>query len=193
MEFFRENWDWISSNPWLTMTLIILSFASGWGVARLFYGERISVLKEKLAGATSKISVTRNSSNEFRYPHAGRYGRNILANSIHDANVGDEMSFSAEVPDGGKLHVVLNLSSGKSVNTIWGFSVDGKENWTHSRFHFCDKTQSYIQHFNAETGKADMKFSLMNPGVISVKAFEGESQNITWEKNIHVYDKPRLA
>lgn len=47
MELFEKNWDWISSNPWGFLALSVAIFALGWQVAKLYYGERIELLKIK--------------------------------------------------------------------------------------------------------------------------------------------------
>jgi hypothetical protein len=56
MELLQQNWGWITSNPWGFATFAVVIFGLGWGAARLFYGERIELLKVRADGASSEVS-----------------------------------------------------------------------------------------------------------------------------------------
>lgn len=71
MELFEKNWEWIASNPWGSIGLAILCFVSGWGVAKLFYQERLEILKEKRLNNSPT-----NVLSKFFYPEHGRNGKN---------------------------------------------------------------------------------------------------------------------
>lgn len=47
MDFIKENWNWIVENIWKVVSLVLISFITGWRLASLFYNERIEILKAK--------------------------------------------------------------------------------------------------------------------------------------------------
>lgn len=104
MEFIQKNWEWISSHPWLVITLALMFFLLGWKAATLFYKERIELLKEKQNGekpANSEPAV-------FEYPQNGRYGKNILSNSVISIKKNEMVKWSSNI---GHAFVSFPISS----------------------------------------------------------------------------------
>jgi hypothetical protein len=186
MELLQQNWAWISDNPWGFAALVILLFGAGWGAARTFYTERIELLKEKLS-AMDGNPVKNGADTTFRYKSNGRHGPNVLSTTVHDAVVGQHLSFQAQIPDNQKLHVVLHgppPSSLSDTAAAWYFNVAGIDNWVASRYR--ESASSPTQHFNAESGPAEMQFSFGRAGDVRIEVFEGDSPTATWSKRIHV-------
>jgi hypothetical protein len=186
MDIIKANWDWIASNPWGFVALSALIFGAGWGFAKLFYGERIELLKAQIASTSKGDSKTGPETN-FRYKPHGRHGRNLLAGTTHEAIVEEDLSLQANIPDGKKLHIVLYGPPPQSISETsgaWYFSVMGVNNWTASTYQ--ESTSGCIQHFNAEEGAAEMQFHFARPGQVRIEAFEGEDKTATWSKILHV-------
>ena len=187
MELLRQNWAWVAGNPWAFATFVIVAFVFGWGAARLFYSERIELLKLR-AGASFRAPATQESALKFQYRPTGRHGSNLLGSATHDIKVGQHISFQADVPQGEKLHVVLHgppIPSLGADSAAWCFNVVGVVNWVASEYQ--ESTSSPVQHFNAEAGSADMQFYFCRPGDVSIEVFEGESTEVTWSKSIRVH------
>jgi hypothetical protein len=189
MELLKENWNWIVSNPWGFATMSVLLLGAGWAAAKMFYSERIELLKARASGHDSR-SADKPTIKKFQYRPIGRHGRNVLADTTHDATVGDPMSLQAEIPDGEKLHVVMRGPPPSSLSPTlgaWYYSVIGVANWAPSTYK--EDTSSSTQHFNAEVGQAEMKFTFNRTGDVVIEAFEGETRKPSWSKTIHVSAK----
>lgn len=185
MEVLKHNWDWIAANPWGSLALAFMIFMGGWGLARLFYGERLELLKIK----SEKLDPIRKpaSSRSYVYKSHGRHGRNALATTTHDAVVGEPMSLAALIPVEGRLHVVLQGPPPASLGEIhaaWHYSIAGVTNWTASRYQ--ESTNAPTQHFNAEEGVADLHIEFARAGYVTIEAFEGDQRSVTWTKRLHV-------
>ena len=191
MDLLRQNWVWIASSPWAFATFVVVAFGLGWGVARLFYSERIELLKLK-SSASQRSPSRQESAVKFQYLITGRHGPNLLGSATHDVKIGQHISFQADVPQGEKLHVVLHGPPVPSVgasSAAWYFSVVGVVNWVASTYQ--ESTSSPIQHFNAEAGQADMLFYFGRAGDVSIEVFEGETTEATWSKSVRVHDARR--
>lgn len=188
VDLLRQNWGWIGDNPWGFIALVVVAFGSGWGAARLFYSERIELLKIK-AGASLKLHSAEQAPHaSFHYRTSGRHGPNVLGSATHDAKIGQRLSFQADIPHDGKLHVVLHgppLSLLGATQAAWYFNVVGVMNWVASLYQ--ESTSSPVQHFNAESGAADMQFYFGRPGDVRMEVFEDESTNPTWVKSLRIY------
>lgn len=187
VDLLRQNWAWIASNPWAFAAFVVVAFGFGWGAARLFYSERIELLKLK-ASASLKAPSAQESAVKFQYRATGRHGPNLLGSATHDVKVGQHISFQADVPQGEKLHVVLHgppIPSLGASSAAWYFNVVGVVNWVASTYQ--ESTSSPVQHFNAEAGLADMQFYFGRAGDVFIEVFEGESTEATWSKSIRVH------
>ncbi|MGH8397634.1 MAG: hypothetical protein ACRETA_05250 [Gammaproteobacteria bacterium] len=157
------------------------------GAARLFYSERIELLKLK-ASASPKTASSQESAVNFQYRTSGRHGPNLLGSATHDVNVGQHISFQADVPQGEKLHVVLHGPPAPSLSAIsaaWYFNVVGIVNWVASNYQ--ESTSSPTQHFNAEAGPADMQLHFGRAGDVLIEVFESDSTEATWSKSVRVH------
>ena len=189
MGLLQQNWGWVTANPWSFATFIILAFGAGWGAAKLFYGERIELLKAKV-GSPSQQSTKESVIGKVQYVANGRYGPNLLAATTHDAFVGQELSLRADIPDDETLHVVLHGPPHAYLNDTsgaWHYDVVGVTNWVISKYQ--DNTSSPVQHFNAESGRAELQLTFARTGNVRVEVFEGDSSSASWGKDIRVYDK----
>jgi len=187
VDLLRQNWTWIASNPWAFAAFVVVAFGFGWGAARLFYSERIELLKLK-AGASLRSSSAYEPATKFQYRISGRHGPNLLGSATHDVKVGQHISFQAYVPQGEKLHVVLHGPPQTSLSAMpaaWYFNVVGVVNWVASTYQ--EGTSSATQHYNAESGPADMQFHFARAGDVSIEVFEGDSTEPTWTKSIRVH------
>lgn len=186
MDLLRQNWGWIAGNPWGFTAIVVVVFVAGWGAARLFYSERIELLKLRITDA-GKAASGKPASNKIQYNPSGRHGPNILAASTHDAEIDQRLSFQANIPDGQKLHVVLygpppvNLGH---IRGAWGFNVVGVVNWVASTYQ--ESTTTPVQHFNAESGQAEMQFFFWRAGNVRIEVFENDNTSPSWSKSIHV-------
>lgn len=189
MDLLQQNWGWITANPWGFVALVVLAFGAGWGTARLFYGERIELLKAK-AGSPNQHGVKESSVGKFLYAANGRHGPNLLGATTHDAFVGQELSLRADIPDSQTLHVVLHGSPRANLSDTpgaWHYNLMGVTNWVVSKYQ--DNTSSPVQHFNAESGRAELQLSFACAGNVRVEVFEGDSSSASWTKDIRVCDK----
>lgn len=189
MDLLRQNWGWITANLWGFATFVVLAFCAGWGVAKLFYGERIELLKAR-AGSQNKQSDKESAVSKFQYVANGRHGPNLLAATTHDAFVGQELSLRADIPDNEMLHVVLHgppHTHLSDTSGAWHYNVVGVTNWVISMYQ--DNTSSPVQHFNAESGRAELQLIFARAGNVHVEVFEGDSFSASWSKDIRVYDK----
>ena len=189
MELNKANWDWILNNPWGFAALSLLIFGAGWGLAKLFYSERIELLKAQIASAGTRSSESSPVSG-FHYRSHGRHGRNLLAETTHDVVVDEQLSFQATVPEGRRVHVVLRGPQPHSLSETagaWYFPVIGVNNWTASKYQ--ENTSGCVQHFNAEEGPADMQLFFARAGRVQIEAFEGDDRAATWSKCIYVSDQ----
>lgn len=189
MELLQRNWGWITTNPWGFATFVVLAFGAGWGVAKLFYGERIELLQAR-AGSPNQQSDKKSAVSKFQYVANGRHGPNLLAATTHDAFVGQELSLRADIPDNETLHVVLHGSAHANLSdasVAWHYNVVGVTNWVMSKYQ--NNTSSPVQHFNAVSGRAELQLTFARAGNVHVEAFEGDSSSASWSKDIRVYDK----
>ncbi len=187
MELLRQNWAWIAANPWGFGSFIVLAFGAGWGVAKLFYRERIALLEARTGNANHQ-DTSKQPAKEFQYVASGRHGPNVLAPTTHDAVVGQELSFRADIPENKTLHVVLHGSSHaylEETSAAWQYNVVGVTNWVISKYQ--ENTSSPIQHFNAESGRAELQLSFGRAGNVHVEVFEGGGPVASWTKDIRVY------
>lgn len=187
MEFLRQNWEWIAMNPWGFGTFIILAFGAGWTAAKLFYRERLELLKAR-AESTNHVTNSESAAQVFEYVANGRHGPNILAATLHDIVVDQELSLRANIPEGQTLHVVLHGSPDEyldDTSAAWAYNVVGVTNWVMSKYQ--DSTSPPVQHFNAESGRAELELSFCRPGIVRVEVFEGSGTTPTWVKELCVH------
>lgn len=189
MGLLQQNWGWITANPWGFAAFVVSAFGAGWGVARLFYGERIELLKAR-AGSPNQHGAKEAPVRKFLYVANGRHGPNLLGATTHDAFVGQELSLRADIPDNENLHVVLHgppHAHLSDTSGAWHYNVAGVTNWVISKYQ--DNTSSPVQHFNAESGRAELQLIFARAGNVHVEVFEGDSSSASWTKEIRVYDK----
>ncbi len=186
MEFFQQNWELISSNFWVFESVAVLFFGLGWGAARLLYGERLEILRTKAEGQKPKAEVVTGASS-FAYPVNGRHGRNLLSSATHETRANESISLRAEIPDQSRLHLVLRGLPPMHIEDTsggWGYSVAGVTNWVAGDYH--QDMQKAEQHFDAESGIAELKLHLYRAGELTIEAYEGTDQRPTWSKVVQV-------
>ncbi|UKE47038.1 hypothetical protein [Xanthomonas cerealis] len=61
VKLLRDNWEVISANPWLLMTVAAAVAIIVWAVARFLYVERIASLKERLDKANDDLRRARDT------------------------------------------------------------------------------------------------------------------------------------
>ncbi|WP_278403520.1 hypothetical protein [Pseudoalteromonas ruthenica] len=182
MEFIRTNWDWIASNPWVSLGFAALCFGIGWAVACLYYKERIEILKEKISG----MPPSKEKIEKYSYAQHGRYGKNILVNSTSTVKAGESVSLRAEIPDGQRLHV--EMEGPKRVyladkEASWHYT-DGKSiNWSAQAY---KNENGGFQAFDAEGGVADKELTFKRVGEVTVNVYEGESKELSWVRSFLV-------
>ncbi|MHB1282416.1 MAG: hypothetical protein ACYCZI_00890 [Metallibacterium scheffleri] len=189
MDLLKQYWGWITANPWGFATFVVMAFGAGWGVAKRFYGERIELLKARLGGP-NQHSVKESSVSKILYVTNGRHGPNLLGATTHDAFVGQVLSLRADIPENETLHVVLHgppYAHLSDTSGAWHYNVVGVTNWIISKYQ--DNTSSPVQHFNAESGRAELELSFSRAGNVRVEVFECDSSSASWTKDIRVYDK----
>lgn len=182
MEFIKTNWDWISSNPWVSLSFAALCFGVGWGVACLYYKERIEILKEKVSG----IPSSKEKIKKYSYAQHGRYGKNILVNSTSTVKVGEPVSLRAEIPEDQRLHV--EIEGPKRVyladnEASWVYSIGKSINWSAQTY---KNEKGGFQAFDAEGGVADKELTFKRIGEVTVNVYEGESKAPTWGRTFLV-------
>ncbi|WP_217555914.1 hypothetical protein [Vibrio metschnikovii] len=182
MEFIKDNWDWISGNPWVSLGFAALCFGIGWAVACLYYKERIEILKERISAMPSlKEKIVK-----YSYAQHGRYGKNILANSTSTVKLAEPVSLRADIPDGGRLHI--EMEGPKRVylsdnDASWHYSVGKSINWSAQAY---KNDKGGFQAFDAEGGFADKELKFNRVGEVKVSVFEGESQTPSWARSFMV-------
>lgn len=186
MEFFQQNWALIGSNPWIFATVALLFFSMGWGAARLLYSERLEILKAK-AERHQPNSAVATGDIQFSYPVNGRHGRNLLSSATHEARINEQLSLRAEIPNQSRLHLVLKGLPPLYIDDTsggWSYSVAGVANWVAHQYH--QDMQNAEQHFDAESGVAELRLQLLRQGDLTIEAYEGTDQRPTWSKVIKV-------
>lgn len=186
MEFFQQNWALIGSNFWVFASVATLFFGLGWGAARLLYGERLEILKAKAESQKPKTAIL-NGSSSFVYAVNGRHGRNLLSSATHEVRINEPISLRAEIPDQSRLHLVLRgLPPAYIEDTSggWAYSVAGVTNWVAGDYH--QDIQKAEQHFDAESGTAELKLYLYWQGELTIEAYEGTDQRPTWSKVVKI-------
>tara|TARA_R110002012_G_scaffold56973_1_gene146537 strand:+ start:28338 stop:28898 length:561 start_codon:yes stop_codon:yes gene_type:complete len=184
MEFIKENWNWITENIWKVISIVIIFFTAGWGVAALFYKERIEILKEKINSKNE--SPSSDDSNGFIYPETGKNGKNILANSTLSVQKGEKVSLKAIIPKNEKI--LIELKGPERVHkqddgASWNFPISRIRNWTAKTY---EHENGGRQEFDAESGSADMELAFQREGKVMISVFEGDIRSNTWEKEINV-------
>lgn len=151
------------------------------GAARMFYQERLAILKEK---------VLSNSPNEvvgrFIYAEHGRNGKNILSNSHISVAIEERVSLRAEIPNKSKLHIEMKAPKPTTLGDIgdsWFFSLGKSINWTANDY---EKPSGGTQSFHAEGGIADKELYFARAGKVEIVAYEGDSQTISWRKVLNI-------
>ena len=185
MDLIKQNWEWLLQNPWGASALALALIAIVWAVARAFYQERIELLRERL----SSLTATDVPTTTFVYPHAGRYGKNVLSNSTTTVAINEVVSLRAEVPVDSKLHILIQgpdeVASDESTERIgaWYWSVGHNHNWIPGGYDFAN---GGVQGFDAEGGWADMQLVFAKPGAIRIVAFEAGAQAASWSRTMNV-------
>lgn len=190
MELFQQNWTLINSNFWVFASVAVLFFSLGWGAARLLYGERLEILKAKAEGQKPKTAIL-TGGGSFDYPATGRHGRNLLSSAIHEVPTNEPISLRAEIPAQSRLHLVLRGLAPVCIEDAhggWGYSLAGVTNWVAGDYH--QDTQNAEQHFDAESGTAELKLYLYRQGELTIEAYEGTDQRPTWSKVVKVRSTP---
>jgi hypothetical protein len=182
MEFIKTNWDWVSSNPWSSIGFAALFFGIGWSLARLYYKERIEILKEK----NSIIPPSKKKVKNYTYAQHGRYGKNILVNSTPTIKIGEPVSLRAEIAEGQRLHI--EMEGPKRVylsdnDPSWLYSVGKSINWSAQTY---KNEKGGFQAFDAESGVADKELIFKREGEVTVNVYEGESQAPSWGRTFRV-------
>jgi hypothetical protein len=186
MELFQQNWALIGSNFWVFASVAVLFFGLGWGAARLLYRERLEILKAKAESQKPKTAILTGGSS-FVYAVNGRHGRNLLSRATYEVRVNESTSLRAEIPDQSRLHLVLRgLPPAYIEDTSggWAYSVAGVTNWVAGDYH--QDMQKAEQHFDAESGTAELKLYLYRQGDLTIEAYEGTDQRPTWSKVVKI-------
>lgn len=185
MDNLQQIWPVIQDQIWSFSSLALVIFGLGWGAARLFYGERLEILKEK--AGRPKEAPRDSSPKAFAYPTDGRHGRNLLSNTVREARVGDIFSLRAEIPKGSSLHVILKGLPPiylEDTSAAWSYSVVGVANWVAGEYH--QDMQAAEQHFNAEVGAAELRLYIHREGELVIEAYEGGPGGNSWRKAMRV-------
>lgn len=180
MDFFEKNWAWLAAQPWTSLGFAVTFFGFGWGLAFLYY-DRIIKLLEAAGGAAAGDPV----SSTFTYPQAGRYGKNILANSVKDVQAGERLSLRAEIPNASRIHVELQgpRRDGQTGMGAW-FVTLPFINWTKRSY---NDTNGARQIFDAESGLAELEIWFEWVGEVKISVTEGTSPTPSWSKIIRVH------
>jgi hypothetical protein len=183
MDFFEKNWAWLSASPWTTLTFATLFIGIGWGVASLYY-ERVLKIHEARGEPPAQADLP---SRVFVYDQAGRYGKNILANSVKDVHVGEKLSLRADIPSNSRLHIELHgpVRSGQVGMGAW-FVTLPFINWTKRAY---NDTNGANQIFDAEAGLAELEICFAWSGEIKISATEGTSPMPNWTKTLRVHPR----
>ena len=186
MEFFETNWEWLSAQPWTALGLAVIFFSAGWGLAFLYYDRII-----KIHEANSGIPTAASSPVSIAYPQAGRYGKNILANSVKDVQVGEKLSLRAEIPSESRLHIELRgpRREGRVSMAAW-FVTLPFINWAKRNY---DDADGARQIFDAEGGLAELEIRFEWTGEVEIFATEGTSPMPNWTKTLRVHAAPTIG
>jgi hypothetical protein len=182
MGIVKDNWELIASNPWFVISLALMFSILGWKAATLFYKERIELLKEKSNGNNQTLS----EPEFFDYPQSGRYGKNVLSNSVQSINKNEKVALRSEIPKKSRLLIIIkgpDPQHKSDTGGSWQFSLSKKSNWTTSTYEFENGGR---QEFTAENGTADMELEFTRSGNVTFSVFEGEEKNASWEKEITI-------
>jgi hypothetical protein len=182
MDFIKNNWEWISDHPWLVITIALMFFVLGWKAATLYYKERIELLKEK----NNNTPKSDNESVLFKYPQSGRYGKNILSNSVMTTTLNEKVALRAETPENSRI--LIEMLGPKALHKSdlggsWQMSMPKLLNWTFNTYDFDNGGR---QEFTAENGVADLELEFLRSGEVTITVFEGEDRNASWQKTIIV-------
>ncbi|WP_412972079.1 hypothetical protein [Glaciecola sp. MF2-115] len=182
MDIIKNNWEWLSVNPWVAIALALMFFGLGWAAANLFYKERIQLLKEKNNASNSQTVVHEN----FEYPQSGRYGKNVLSNTAQSIGINEKVGFRAEIPKKSRILVVLKgpkpLHKSDKGHS-WQYNLSKRSNWTTSTY---ESESGGRQEFTAENGTADMELEFVRSGEATIEVFEGEDKSVSWVKIITI-------
>jgi hypothetical protein len=185
MDVFKANWEWIATNPWGFTTMAILFLGLGWGAAKLFYSERMELLKSQ---ASSKAPPTpapaKSDTQPYRFAPAGRYGRNLLGATTHRVVVGERVSLKVEMPEDGMLRVELLGSPPTTLDEqSYGWTFDAFSTvWEHEPY----QHDSHRQGLVAAGGNGDLGFQFCRAASVTIEVYEGEVRVPTWTKQIQV-------
>lgn len=183
MKLLRDNWDWITLNPWGAASLAILLFLLGWGAARLFYRERLAVLAEQRNSETLQ-----QGTKKFTYPKSGRFGRNILSRSTTNIFKDEEVSLRADVPKGKELSIELRSlepNNTEQKKAAWLCPLGKSINWSEQKYQY---SEGGHQLFECEEGVADKEIHFKCPGEIAVKVYEDGAPSATWSRHFSVIE-----
>ena len=182
MDFIKNNWEWISAHPWLIITIALMFLVLGWKTATLYYKERIELLKEK----NNNSLKLDNEPELFEYPQSGRYGKNLLSNSVITTDLNEKVALRAEIPK--KSRIFIEIRGPKPLHksdlgASWQMSMSRLLNWTFNTYEFDSGGR---QEFTAENGVADLELEFIRSGEVTITVFEGEDRNASWDKTIIV-------
>lgn len=184
LDFFKNNWEWISANWWGSVGLVLFGLTVGMTIAGLYQGLVHRRGEHGLHAGAKKLAEV------FSYPQFGRHGKNILSNSVGDVAVEERLSFRAEIPEGSRISVVLRGPIPEHLGDTdgsWYLPLGQSINWTFDTYQFDGGGK---QTFSAEGGKADMQIYFSRLGAVKISVFEGESRIPSWSKEIHVVRRP---
>jgi hypothetical protein len=182
MDFIKNNWEWISTHPWLVITIALMFFVLGWKAATLFYKERIELLKEK----NNNVPKVDNEPETFKYPQSGRYGNNVLSNSVITTTLNGKVALRAETPQYSRILIEMlgpKPLHKSDLGASWQMSMSKLLNWTFNTYDFDNGGR---QEFTAENGVADLELEFLRSGEVTINIFEGEDRNPSWQKTIIV-------
>jgi hypothetical protein len=184
MEFFEKNWSWLTASPWTTISFAALFIGIGWGAAFLYYDMLLKIHEARGGEAAPPNSPPVG----FVYAQAGRYGKNILANSVKDVQVGEKLSLRADIPPDSRLHIEIHGArrDGHTGMGAW-FVTLPFINWTKRAY---SDTDGAKQIFDAESGLAELEFIFAWAGEIEIFATEGASPMPNWKKTLRVHAAP---
>jgi hypothetical protein len=181
LSFWRDNWDWISSNWWGAVSLVIFGILFGAGAAKLYFQWPG---KAKSDGHAPEDSV---SSERFKYPEHGRHGKNVLSNFVNDVTVNEQLSLRAEVPSSSRLTMEI---LGPPPTTLddnggsWHMRVGQTVNWSYNTY---ISEHGGKQQFRAEGGTADLQITFAREGTVRISVYEGDATAASWGKTLQVH------
>lgn len=182
LDFFKDNWGWISSNWWGSIGLILAGTIAGMTVIKLYYGRPRQTESE--SSSSSKRALLEE---KFAYKEYGRHSKNILANSISDIEINESVSIRAEVPGSSRILVELRGPTPTYIGDgapSWYIPMGKSINWTFGGY-FPEKGGK--QQFKAEGGIAELTLNFAREGEVQVLVYEGESRTPSWTKQLTVH------